>query len=176
MLSRIAEKGARGILGHISDAYAEIAGQAREATMAALCPYLGEFVLTGWIDGTFDKLWESPEFPWEAIRKIYIDPDRFELALWCDGRLVALGICQTTDDALVVRVIEGPRDETCPFAGQRAFILTDAAARYAQLRGKREVLLQPANPDLINLYVQGCGFSPPNPGTGSQYYWKKVKP
>jgi hypothetical protein len=166
----------RFYLSQISELYAEMARQAREATMTVLCPELGEFVLTGWIPGTFEKIWHPTEYPWEMIRKIYIEPDRLELALWSEESLVALGICQTKDESLFVRVIEGPRVDTCPFAGQRAFILADAATRYAQLRGKRLIQLQPATPELINLYVQGCGFSPPDPASGSQYYWKKVKP
>ena len=163
-------------MSQISEVFAEMARQARDATMAGLCPEFGEFQLTAWILGTFESLWPNPEYPWDMIRKIYIEPDRLELALWADNRLIALGICQTKDDVLVIRVLEGPRDDACSFAGQRAFILSDAAVRYAQIRGKREVHLQPANPDLVNLYVAGCGFSPPDPASGSQYYWKKVKP
>jgi hypothetical protein len=144
--------------------------------MGTLQPVFGPFELTAWIPGTFEALWPNPEYPWEMIRKIYIEPDRLELALWADRKLAALGICQTKDDVLFVRVIEGPRDGSCSLQGSRAFILTDAAVNYAQLRGKREVLLQPASAELVNLYVQGCGFSLPDPATGSQYLRKKVKP
>lgn len=144
--------------------------------MDALCSVFGSFILKGWEPGTFEALWAEPAFPWSIIRQTYTDPDRLELGLWVEGKLAALGICETNEQAVIVRVIEGSRDEACPLAGKRAFILTDAAVNYAQLRGRREVWLQPANRDLVNLYVKGCGFSPPDPSTGSPFYWKKVKP
>lgn len=55
----------------------------------------------------------------------------------------------------------------------RALVMIDAAANYAQGRGKHYVKLHPAA-DLVNHYVQVCGFEAPRMGTGSPYYSKQV--
>jgi hypothetical protein len=153
--------------------YAETAQRARQTTVGRLRSEFGEFRLTDWSSLTLGVMWPDG-FNWRNIDHEHRDPDRLELALWVSNRLIAMAICETDGDAVVIRVVEADPDRACPLKRRRALIAIDAAANYAQGRGRRYVKLQPASRDLVKQYVQVCGFQPPKMETGSPYYWKQV--
>lgn len=79
--------------------------------------------------------------------------------MWApDGRLCALGLCLTSSRAVELRFIEGCATKGCPLKGFRAAIAIEAAACYAQLRGKLEVRVAPLNERVRHLYVDLYGL------------------
>lgn len=108
------------------------------------------------------------------MSNLFPDPDRLELAMWVDGRLVGLALCRLAGHAIVVQAIEGDGDPTCPLRGKRALLAFEAAANYAQALGKTELWVHPKNAELVSLYTRSYGFAPFPPNIGSPYLWKKV--
>lgn len=161
-----------GRMSNVSVTFEAAAEEARRETMRRLVPELGEFVLTDWSGADLTNPWPG-SFNWSVINLTYRAPDRLELAIWVDNRLIGLGICESDGDAIVIHVIQGDPDSACPLVGRRALVMIDAATNYAQIRGKHLLRLHPVA-ELVNFYVTVFGFSPPEPATGSPYYWRRV--
>lgn len=154
----------------------KFADEARAKAELSLRPLLGvELRITDWSSGALQHLWANAVFPWGAIHNLYPDADRLELAMWWGERLVGLGLCRTSAaDALIVQVVEGDPDATCPGRGKRALVAFETAANYAQALGRSHLLVHPKNDELRNLYTTIYGFAASPPNLGSQYLWKKV--
>ena len=152
--------------------------EARNATVKALSPYEGvSFTLTEWSNRAFeaaDKQWKSIYYDWREINRKFRDPDRLDLALWVNERLVALALATTRDQAVFIEIVEGDPDDDCPLAGGRLEIVLDACANYAQIRGKLELRLQPKNEKLIAHYEDVYEFKRVNVRGGTPYWCRKV--
>lgn len=130
--------------------------------------------MSEWSNRAFEALWDPTAFPWEDIARRYADPDRLEIAVWVGDRLVAMGLCTTLGEAVMVQFIEGDYDTGSPLKGKRALVVLDVATNYAQLRGKRELRLHPINPQLVNLYESVYEFTAVKNRNEAPYWCKKV--
>jgi len=111
---------------------------------------------------------------WEEIFRGHRDPDRLELVIWTVGdRLSGLGLVLTSGRAVELRFLEGDPRPDCPLKGRRIAVALEAAARYAQARGKLEIRLQPLNASLGCLYCKAYGFEEVTP-KGAQSYLRKA--
>ncbi len=163
--------------------YAEQREAAFRVAAQSLVPYIGvQFHITGWTNKARDELrsWEAAgrhadgRFPWPEIFQRYRDPDRLDMAIWVGDRLAALALGTCTGPSVLLRYLEGDPRTDCPLVGRRILIALEAAANYAQARGRRELRVQPVNERLSNLYVQVYGFTLENPHKQDAYYRKGV--
>ncbi|WP_442582517.1 hypothetical protein ACSBOB_11470 [Mesorhizobium sp. ASY16-5R] len=119
--------------------------------------------------------WGSSHFDWEKIFQEHREPDRLDMAIWGGkDRLSGLALGLTTGQSLMLRFVEGDPRSDCPLKGQRILIALQAAANYAQARGKKEIRLQPINEKLVNLYQKVYGFELESPRNEAPYYRKGV--
>jgi len=119
--------------------------------------------------------WGSSRFDWPEIFRRHNDPDRIDMAIWAGrDRLAALGLGLTTSQSVTLRFLEGDPRPDCPLKGKRILIALEAASNYAQLRGKKEIRLQPKNEALIYLYETVYGFVLESPRNETPYYKKGV--
>lgn len=171
-------------LARAKQRYETDALEAHRTAAANLIPALDvNFYLTGWTrkaQEAYRDQWvlfvRAPDrsWDWDAIFQRHRDPDRFEIVIWAPGdRLAGLGIGLTTGRALVFRFFEGDPRPDCPLTGRRILIALEAAACYAQARGKTELRLQPINDRLAALYQDGYGFILEAP-KGEQPYLRRT--
>jgi hypothetical protein len=73
-----------------------------------------------------------------------------------------------------MRFIEGDPRPDCPLKGWRALIVLEAAAFYAQARGKTELRLKEVNSSLESLYRDTYGFRLETPRKQEPYWTKEV--
>ena len=119
--------------------------------------------------------WDKPAFDWPDVFRRHNDPDRLDMAIWCgQDQLCGLGLCLTTANSVVLRFIEGDPRQDCPLKGRRILIALETATNYAQVRGKKEIRLQPKNDDLVYLYEKVYGFVLESPRNEAPYYRKGV--
>lgn len=151
---------------------------ARQQTVASMSPISGvAFTITEWSGRTWEAMerqWDVVIFDWREVSRRYRDPDRLELAVWCDDVLLCVALVTTKDRAVVVQFVEGNPSEACPLKGERLGILLDAAANYALVRGKVEIHLEPKNDDLIALYEEVYDFERVNRKGSAPYWCRKV--
>lgn len=153
--------------------YGRFGQEARLATVERLSPIDGiRFELTE-ISGraiTATEQWQSRYYDWSQVLYRFNDPDRFDVALWSSGRLLALGVATTRPSAVWVELIEGDRKPDAPLTGARLLLMFDAFANYAQLRGKPELRLEAKNAGLASLYENAYGFERVL-SKGNTLYW-----
>lgn len=157
------------------------AGAYRTAALN-LQPHLGvEFNISSWSNKAaraFDSQWAAfkreVEWDWSEIFQAHRDFDRLDMAIWNGERLCGLGLGLTTASALDFRFLEGCPDPVCPLKGRRILIAMEAAACYAQARGKKEIRVSPINSSLESLYRDTYGFDLETPRKGEPYYRKGV--
>lgn len=119
--------------------------------------------------------WGRSHFDWQEIIRRHNDPERLDMAIWSGHeRLGALALGTTSGQALVLRFVEGDPRQDCPLKGVRFLIALEAAANYAQARGKKEIRLQPKTDDLVYLYEKVYGFTLESPKKEAPYYRKGV--
>jgi hypothetical protein len=99
-------------------------------------------------------------FPWRKIlgqTRPYLR--RFEIAIWSDGRLLALAVGRASrgPDNVTIHFIErAPRDN--PLAGFTLPIVVDAADNYAKILERQRVKVKDPKPWTIVRY-ENLGFS-----------------
>jgi hypothetical protein len=165
--------------------YAANREAANRGAVLKLVPHIGvQFSLANWTNRAreaYEAQWlpavRHPDgnWDWPGIFNSYRDLDRFDLVIWGpDDRLsgLCLGTCQ--NNALKLQFIEGDPRPDCPLIGRRILICLEAAARYAQARGKAELRLQPVNSSLESLYRDTYGFALEKPPKLEPYYRKGV--
>lgn len=165
--------------------YEECRERAFRQASLNLSPIVGmQIHLSGWTGRArqeYDRQWMPEErhgdggWDWHGIHYRYQDPDRLLVAVWCqDYRLsaLALGTCQA--DAVMIRFLEGDPRKDCPLKGRRALIVLEAAALYAQARGRRELRLREVNSSLESLYRDIYGFTLETPWKQEPYWRKEV--
>lgn len=154
--------------------YIQLGHKARQATIAGLTPHIGDFTLTEWSNRVFEAVWSDPFFgDWRRIDRKFRDPDRLDVAVWVDRRLVGMGLILSDGDCIILEFVEGDPAPNCPLQGSITLILLDVATNYAQIRGKHKLHVQPMNSGLIDHYEK-FGFSQYPKSVGSPYMWKKV--
>jgi hypothetical protein len=158
---------------------------ARRKAALTLVPVLGvEFHAAGWsgkAKEAYEQQWCAVKrhataacWDWIEVFRRHKDPDRFDLAIWAGDRLSALALGTTTQQAVVIKFVEGDPRPDCPLVGRRLLIVLECMANYAQGRGKSELRMEPANSDLATLYRDTFGFSLETFGGRSAYYGKAV--
>ncbi|MCK3783068.1 hypothetical protein KEM44_23295 [Sinorhizobium meliloti] len=151
---------------------------ARRAAVANLEPHLQiKFQITEWSHRSFDAIanqWKNTEFDWSEIRRRFREPDQFEFAIWQGERLCGIGLALTTGQSVKVKFVEGDPRLDCPLKGRRMLVALEAIANYAQARGKKDIILEPLNEKLVDLYENTFGFDVVRPRTGAVYCRKKV--
>jgi hypothetical protein len=159
--------------------------EARRQAALTLVPSIGvDFAVLGWAAkirqayvgqwGQVDRSQTSANWDWPEIFRRYNDPDRFDMAIWCNDRLSALALAVTTGQATVLKFVEGDPRPDCPLIGRRLLIILESLANYTQARGKVEMRVEPANPALETLYIEKYGFTLETPRGGRAYYKKAV--
>ena len=121
-----------------------------------------------------EKQWGKSHFDWAAINRKYNDPSCAKFAIWVGERLAAICVADTTGQSVKVRYLEGDPRGDCPLKGRRILVALDAMANYAQLRGKVELVLEPINEKLIDLYESVYGFEVVRPKKDPAFCRKKV--
>lgn len=158
--------------------YRKAADGARRQAGINLGPVIGDgFTIGRWgakAREAYRDQWGEGDWDWEEIFERYHDPDRLEIVVWAGDRLCALGLATTTNQAVVVRFLQGNPNSDCPFLGDRALICLEAASCYAQAMGRSELRLYPKNEDLEALFRDTYGFSIEKPPNGEAYYRKGV--
>jgi hypothetical protein len=145
---------------------------------ASMTEFLGTPVqITEWSRRALEGLadWGETRFPWDEIFRRHRDPDRLELAIWSQrDRLSGLALGLTTERSLLLRFVEGDPRSDCPLKGKRILIALEAAAYYAQARGRKEIRVQPIHDKLVHLYENVYGFVLVSPRNEAPYYRKGV--
>jgi hypothetical protein len=118
--------------------------------------------------------WKTRQFDWAEIHRRYDDADCFKFGIWVDDRLIAAVVATTTGQSIKIQFLEGDPAADCPLKGKRILIALEAAANYAQLRGKLELVLEPVNQTLITLYQDVYGFEVVRPRNESPYWRKRI--
>ncbi|MBX5153221.1 hypothetical protein HJC04_11335 [Rhizobium sp. NLR8a] len=118
--------------------------------------------------------WGSSEFDWQRIHDVYREPDCIKVAFWVGERLCALAIGTTSGQSLRFRFLEGSPDPNCPLKGVRILIALEVMALYGQMRGKRELVLEPINEKLIDVYENTYGFEVVRPAKGTAFCKKGI--
>ena len=100
-------------------------------------------------------------FPWGELRdqfRPYID--RFEVAIWCNGRLQALSYGRPSkgDHNVTIHFVERVGGESSPLKGFVIPIVADIATTYAAVLGKRYVRVKDPDPAAIASYMR-VGFT-----------------
>jgi hypothetical protein len=117
---------------------------------------------------------ESDQFDWEEIHRKYNEPDAIKFGIWVDDQLCGLVLGTTSGQSIKARFIEGSPNPHCPLKGRRILIALEALALYGQLRGKRELILEPINQKLISLYENDYGFEVIRPLKGEPFCRKGI--
>lgn len=117
---------------------------------------------------------ELNQFDWDEIHKRFREPDSFKFAIWADDELCGLVVGTTSGQSIKVRFIEGSPNPSCPLKGRRILIALEAVALYGQLRGKRELVLEPINQKLIDVYENDYGFEVVRPRKGDPFCRKGI--
>lgn len=140
-----------------------------------------DFNISGWtnkvhreLDGQWQTHPRQVPWQWDEIFAGHREFDRLDIAIWSGPTLCGLGLGLTTASALNLRFLEGAPDPNCPLKGYRILIALEAAACYAQARGKKEIRLSPINSSLESLYRDTYGFELEKPAKGEPYYRKGV--
>lgn len=136
-----------------------------------------KIVITEWSGRAARALedWPKTVFDWPEIFRRHNDPDRLDMAIWGgQDRLSALALGLTSGQALTLRFLEGDPRQDCPLRGRRIAVALETAANYAQLRGKKEIRVQPINDQLVYLYEKVYGFTLESPRNEAPYYRKGV--
>jgi hypothetical protein len=163
--------------------YAEQRESAFRIAGQNLVPLIGvQFHITGWTNKAREALatWRETgrhvdgRFDWEEIFRRYRETDRLDMAIWVGDRLAALGLGTCTGSSVLLRYLEGDPRQDCPLKGRRILIALEAAANFAQARGKNEIRVQPVNEALSNLYEGVYGFALEKPYKQDAYYRKGV--
>lgn len=126
-----------------------------------------DFVLTGWtrrVQDAYQIQWtdrrEDTAWNWTEIYRRHRDPDALWVAIWAPNeRLAGLGLALTGGQAVECRFLEGDPSPECVLKGVRLLIFLEAAAYYAQERGKTELRVQPASTEIAVILREGFGFS-----------------
>lgn len=147
-----------------------------------LQPQIPAFNLSGWgakARESYTNQWfidgVCPTFDWAEIFRRHDDPDRLDVAVWgLEDRLCGLALGLTTGESVDLRFIEGDPRPDCPLKGQRILIILEAAACYAQARGRSELRIRPINETLEVLYSQTYGFVLETTQGGDRYYRKGI--
>ena len=142
-----------------------------------LRPILGvDFRLVEFSRSTLDAIqeWGTSEFDWPEIHRRYNEPDSLKFGIWVGDRLAAAVVATTTGQSVKIQFVEGDPRGDCPLRGRRILIALEAAANYAQLRGKLELVLEPINEILIILYEDIYGFEAVRPRRETPYWRKRV--
>jgi hypothetical protein len=118
---------------------------------------------------------ENWEFPWRRIvgqTRPYLR--RFEIAIWVQGHLLALGIGRTSrgPDNVTIHYLERSRLEN-PIAGYVSIIVVDAADNYAKILGRQRVKLKEPSDKLVPKY-EALGFSLAETYRGVKYWARRV--
>lgn len=171
-------------LARAVERYREDALSACRTTSHALQAAVGDFYITGWTHKgrqAFREQWlpaqrgRSFKWEWEEIFRRHREPDRLELVVWAPGdRLSALGLVLTTSRAVELRFLEGDQRPDCPLKGHRILIVLEAAARYAQSRGKLEIRVQPINAPLAKVYCDIYRFKEVRPKGEVPYLRREI--
>ena len=137
--------------------------QARAAAIEKLVPLVGErFQLMEWSNRAFERQeeqWGRAHFPWQDIRRRFRDVGQMDLACWTgEERLAFLAVATVSNRQITFKFMEADPRSDCPLKGRRLLIALEAIANYGQLRGKRQIILEPANESLVGLYTQTYGF------------------
>lgn len=117
---------------------------------------------------------ETAHWDWEEVFRAYSEPKCFDMALWSGERLSGLAIATLTNQAVVVRFVEGDPRPDCPCRGKRIIIFLEAVALYAQNTGRAEIRIEPANSALETLYKTVYGFVPVSPKREAPYLVRAV--
>lgn len=155
---------------------------ARRQAALTLTPHIGvEFHLSGWTNKAreaFATTWgtkgRAVEWDWPQIFRTYDDHTRLDLAMWVGDNLCGLALGILTNQAIVVKFLEGNPRSDCPLLGRRALIALETAQCYAQLRGRTELRVQPTNERLETLYCDIFGFALETPRGAQAYYRKEI--
>ena len=152
--------------------------------MQDLTPHIGvQFQIGEWTQRTlhaYDEQWPKPRHPdagwdWPQAFAVHRDFDRLPLVLWGPGgRLSGLGLATTTNNAVVIKFLEGDPRTDCPLRGRRALIALETASRYAQMMGRTELRVHPVNSSLDGLYQGVYGFTKETPRKGPSFLRKEV--
>lgn len=118
--------------------------------------------------------WKTSKFNWDEIYRDMRGIDTFKFAIWVGDRLCGLGVATTSNQSIRLRFIEGSPLEDCPLKGRRILIALEAVAYYGQLRGKKELLLEPLNEKLISVYETTYGMKIIHPTKGNPYASKGI--
>jgi hypothetical protein len=96
--------------------------------------------------------------------------------LWGPGDFLAgLAIGKPNSTAVLIEAIENHPLLRPPLKGQILPFILDVAASYAQLTAREEIwLVEPANQELINLYVQEYEFEFVKPRKQRPYCRKRI--
>lgn len=148
-----------GPLLGVSFSIAECSGRALEA------------VETQWEPAGRNK---ETRWDWREVIRRHKEPDRLEIAIWSSDRLSGLGLALTGGDCVTLSFLEGDPRPDCPLKGRRVLIALDAAARYAQVRGRAEIRVRPINSALERLYVKTYGFEKRSPKGEEPHFFKRV--
>jgi hypothetical protein len=97
----------------------------------------------------------SWQFDWNSIAIHFWrnDPDRFELAIWKEGRLCGLGIGRPSagPDNVTIHFVERRSDHTV-LKGWIAQMVTDTAEAYGKILGKQRLKIKDPLPGAIPHY------------------------
>ena len=121
-----------------------------------------------------DNWWESGK--WRRLvgqMRPYLR--RFELAIWHNGRLLALAIGRASRgaDNVTIHRLERCKDNN-PLAGNASLIMTDAADNYARVIGRNRLKLKQPEPSLCIKYAS-FGFSLAETYRGVTYWDRKIQ-
>jgi hypothetical protein len=115
---------------------------------------------------------------WPALRGCYgRDPKNLCLAMWARnaGTLCGLMIARLNQTACAVERIEASPLDNHPFRHKVLMVGLDAAARYAQASGRRELwVMEPANENLTRVYVEEYGFESCTTSQGLHFCRRKI--
>lgn len=118
--------------------------------------------------------WGGGVWDWPEILRRYNDMNRFDVAVWTpDDRLVMVGLATLSKAAINLRYVEGDPRDGCEFKGKRIPLALEAAVRYGQMNGRKELRIHPVNEALAQLYETTYGFTLVKP-KGEVPYWKLV--
>jgi hypothetical protein len=132
----------------------------------------------GPIDGQALQSWHknqgTPIFPWDRLRhgfKNYLD--RFDLAVWGNGRVCALAIGRPSqgNQNVTIHFVERWMDDKNPLAGLIIPIVTDVADAYALALGKDWVKAKDPVLGAIAAYER-VGFAK-GANLGQTQYWER---
>ncbi len=159
--------------------YADLRGKAYLRTAQILVPHIEvDFTITQWgakAKDAYSRQWGQSRFDWEEIFRKHNDPDRLDMAIWSpNDRLSALCLGLTTGRSVHLRFLEGDRREDCPLKGRRILIVLEAAANFAQGRGKSELRLQPESDALKELFRETYGFALEKDQDKREYWVKRI--